>query len=121
MAHLAVFGSLNWDHALRCTSLPKPGETILSQNYAGGAGGKGLNQAIAAARAGAEAALFGAVGTDALGEILRHFAIADRVVTVGVTTIPDESSGQAFVMVADDGENAIIVAAGANARRRGQI
>lgn len=114
MSRVVVVGSVNMDVVARVPRIPGPGETLLASGVSRGGGGKGANQVVAAARAGgAEAAFVGAVGADTDGEQLRALLEADGVNTVGVTT-SDEPSGVALISVADDGENAIVVVAGAN-------
>ncbi|MFF3026539.1 ribokinase [Microbacterium sp. NPDC057944] len=107
-----VLGSANHDTSVSMPRIPAPGETILATGAASGPGGKGLNQAVAAARSGAATTFVGAVGDDEAGERLRGVLI-DEGVRVGLGT-SDRPTGTAFVMVADDGENAIVVVAGAN-------
>ncbi|WP_230111722.1 ribokinase [Microbacterium foliorum] len=107
-----VLGSANHDTSVSMPRIPGPGETILATGAASGPGGKGLNQAVAAARAGASTTFVGAVGDDEAGERLRGVLIEEGVrAGLGVSERP---TGTAFVMVADDGENAIVVVAGAN-------
>lgn len=107
-----MLGSANHDTSVSMPRIPAPGETILATGAASGPGGKGLNQAVAAARSGASTTFVGAVGDDEAGERLRGVLIDEGVrAGLGVSEIP---TGTAFVMVADDGENAIVVVAGAN-------
>jgi ribokinase len=113
-----VVGSANLDVVLRSPVLPGPGETVLAADVSTGFGGKGANQAVAAALAGASVALVGRVGDDAGGAAYR-----DRLAGFGVDVrpllvTPGERTGTAYVMVADDGENAIVVDPGANAALR---
>lgn len=107
-----VIGSANLDTAVAVPRHPGPGETILAGDAVSGAGGKGLNQAVAAARSGAETWFVGAVGDDAAGARLRDVLLDDGArLRVAVSERP---TGTAFVMVADGGENAIVVVPGAN-------
>lgn len=108
-----VFGSINVDIALGVDHLPVPGETVLSDGYQAVPGGKGCNQAVAAAKLGVDVRMAGAVGDDAWASIPLAAMEAAGVDTDGVR-ITDAPTGLASVMVADDGENAIIVASGAN-------
>ncbi|MEL5957322.1 ribokinase [Streptomyces sp. CLV115] len=108
-------GSVNLDRILRCPALPTPGETVLVTSFTEGFGGKGANQAVAAATMGAATHLVAKVGGDANG--LKALANL-RGASVGVDTVITETSaptGQALVMVDPDGENSIAVISGANA------
>jgi len=112
---LAVLGSINMDLRVRAPRLPSAGETILGSAFASGQGGKGANQAIAAARAGAQVAMIGATGEDAFGEELIDALTAAGVDIAGVRRL-DGPSGIAVITVDDGGENTIVVAPGANGR-----
>lgn len=114
MTTLAVLGSANLDLVVRQPRLPHPGETMFGSSFTTVAGGKGLNQAIAAARAGGEVAFLGAVGRDAFGEQLREALRADGVATDGLVDV-DQPTGTAHIAVMDDGENSIVIVPGANA------
>ena len=114
---ILVFGSLNIDLVVRVKSLPAPGETVLGPSYDVVAGGKGANQALAAARAGAAVAMLGAVGKDAFGEIaLAELGVAG-VDLAGVAR-KGPRTGAAFITVDRKGENEIVVASGANLKTR---
>lgn len=107
------FGSLNADLIFEMARPPEPGETLLSRRFRMEPGGKGANQAVAAARAGAKVAMVGAVGRDGLAElVLRHLKDAG-VDTTRVATV-DAATGCASIIVDDAGRNQIVVAAGAN-------
>jgi ribokinase len=110
---VTVLGSANRDIVFTVERIPQPGETILATSTARYAGGKGLNQAVAAARAGAATTFIGALGRDedgdALAATIREESIADHLVRR-----TDEATGQAFIVVDGFGENTIIVASGAN-------
>jgi ribokinase len=109
-----VVGSVNVDLIMNVPELPEAGETVLGGRYAQGGGGKGANAAVAAARAGAEVRLVGAVGDDEHGRG-EHAALAAHGVSVDeVATIAGAATGVAFVLVAADGANQIAVASGAN-------
>ena len=110
---MTVLGSLNMDLALHLDTLPAPGETVLSGRRVDGPGGKGLNQAVAAARAGAFTRMIGAVGEDAEGMALRRVLAEDRIdPLVRATT---GRTGLAVVLLDAGGENSIVVAPGTNA------
>lgn len=112
---VVVVGSLNMDLVVHAARLPAPGETVSGTSYAEFAGGKGLNQAVAAARSGARVALIGAVGDDAAGAALRHVLVDEGIDHSGVRTIAGEATGRALISVDDRAENSIIVIPGANA------
>jgi ribokinase len=110
---VTVLGSLNMDLALHLQALPAAGETVLSRQRVDGPGGKGLNQAVAAARAGAFTRMIGAVGEDAEGMALRRVLAEDRIdPLVRATT---GRTGLAVVLLDAAGENSIVVAPGTNA------
>lgn len=111
---ILVFGSLNMDLIVPVPHLPRPGETVLSPAHATAPGGKGANQAVAAARAGAEVVMVGCVGRDAFGDELLEVVSAAEVDTRPIEPA-NAPTGVAVVCVADDGENQIVVAVGANA------
>ena len=115
MTGIAVLGSANMDLVVRQARRVEPGETIFGSSFHTGPGGKGLNQAVAAARAGASVAFIGAVGADDFGVRLRSWLTAEGI-DVGRVRIVDEPTGIAQITVTDDGENSIVVVAGANAR-----
>jgi ribokinase len=112
---VTVVGSLNTDISLAVPHLPGPGETVLSPAGAViGAGGKGANQAVAAARLGAAVRMVGCCGDDEFGTRLRAGLAAEGVDAGGVRVVPGAASGLALIAVDAAGENAIAVAAGAN-------
>ncbi|MET2011088.1 ribokinase [Microbacterium chocolatum] len=111
---VVVLGSANMDLVIRQTRAARPGETVFGKSFGSGAGGKGLNQAVAAARAGASVGLLAAVGDDDFGVRLRTFLAEQDVDTRGVSVVT-EATGVASITVTDDGENSIVVVAGANA------
>ena len=110
---VVVLGSANVDTVLRVARLPRPGETVLATGRQTGAGGKGANQAVAAARSGARTAFLGAVGDDAGAELLRS-VLSGAAVVAALRTAPSPT-GLASVVVDAAGENAIVVDPGANA------
>ena len=112
---VCVVGSLNFDIICRVDHLPTPGETVTGSSLSRLPGGKGANQAAAAARAGAKTVFIGAVGRDEPGDIVVA-ALMDRGVDVsGVKVFDHIASGHAFISVAESGENSIVLAPGANA------
>ncbi len=112
---VVVVGSLNLDLVVRSPRHPTPGETLIGTEYSEVAGGKGLNQAVAAARSGARVAMVGAVGDDHAGEILRSVVRAEGIDDRWLVTLADQTTGRALITVDDHGENSIIVISGANA------
>jgi len=113
---VTVVGSLNTDISLAVPHLPGPGETVLSAAGAViGSGGKGANQAVAAARLGAAVRMVGCCGDDQFGTRLRAGLAAEGVDTAGVRVVAGAASGVALITVDAAGENSIAVAAGANA------
>lgn len=111
---VVVIGSANLDLVATTVRLPRPGETVLGTSYAEHAGGKGLNQAIAAARAGATVAMIGAVGDDEPGERLCSIATAEGVDMSAVARIGATPTGRAVITVDAGAENSIVVIPGAN-------
>ena len=111
---VAVVGSANMDVVFVVARAPRPGETLLADRAALYPGGKGLNQAVAAARAGAVTTFIGAVGRDDHGAALTR-VLDDDGLDRRQLRRSDESTGQAFIVVDAAGENAIVVASGANA------
>ena len=110
---VVVVGSANMDLVARVVRLPHPGETVSAHDYFEACGGKGANQAIAAARAGARTAFIGAVGSDAAGDTLRA-AFKNDAVDTSMLATAREPTGRALIGVSDDAENLIIVVPGAN-------
>ena len=110
-----VVGSVNEDLVVSVERLPAPGETLIGGRFAQHHGGKGGNQAVAAARLGASTSFVGAIGDDAFGAAARTALEADGVDVTGLFTLPGEATGVALIMVDDAGENTIAVAGGANA------
>ena len=113
-ACVAVVGSLNADHRVNVAHIPVPGETVLASPVVVAAGGKGANQAIAAARAGAAARIIGAIGDDDDGDVIRRALTGDDIDTRHVHTIAGAQTGRAFITVDTSGENTIVVSPGAN-------
>ncbi|QUR68270.1 PfkB family carbohydrate kinase [Mycobacterium spongiae] len=111
---VCVVGSANMDMTFNVTKLPRPGETMLASALTCAPGGKGCNQAIAAARAGARVRFVGAVGDDPAGNHVRAHLLANGIDVAGTSVVPGPS-GTAVIMVDADAENAIVAAPGANA------
>ncbi|MDK8874168.1 MULTISPECIES: ribokinase [Paracoccus] len=105
-------GSINIDHVYRLPALPRPGETLHAQSYAQGLGGKGANQSVAAARAGADVVHLGAMAASD-GWVLGRLAEAG-VQTSAIARLPDIATGHAIILVDTAGENSIVLHGGAN-------
>ncbi|OBF91510.1 ribokinase [Mycobacterium sp. 852014-52450_SCH5900713] len=115
MARVCVVGSVNMDLSLRVDALPSPGETVLASSLTYAPGGKGGNQAVAAARAGARVQFVGAIGDDPAARQLRAHLL-DNGVRLDATAETPGPSGTAIVVVDAHAENTIVVAPGANGR-----
>lgn len=111
---VTVLGSANLDLVFLVDRIPQPGETMLANSGQRHPGGKGLNQAVAAARAGATTNFIGALGLDDAGELLAG-TMADANIVSGQLRRQSIATGQAFIVVENSGENTIVVASGANA------
>jgi ribokinase len=111
---VVVAGSANMDLVATAPVLPRPGETVLGHDFAMVPGGKGANQAIAAARAGASCAFLGAIGSDSFGVTLKARLAASGVDSAHARVVYG-SSGVALVVVDGEGENTIVATPGANA------
>ncbi|MDJ0768725.1 MAG: ribokinase [Ilumatobacter sp.] len=111
---VCVVGSANLDLVATAPRLPSAGETVLGTAYAEHAGGKGLNQAVAAARSGARTAFVGALGRDAAGAELRS-VLDDAGIDLDAVADVDAPTGRALITVNEQGENSIVVVPGANA------
>jgi ribokinase len=111
---VTVLGSMNMDISVTVPRLPGPGATVLGSAARFAPGGKGGNQAVAAARLGARARMVGCVGDDDFGVRLTGALRAESVDTSAVRLVPEMASGLALITVDPDGENMITVAAGAN-------
>ncbi|WP_223542929.1 ribokinase [Pseudomonas sp. GL-B-12] len=112
-AKVVVIGSLNMDLVTRAPRLPKGGETLIGQSFTTVSGGKGANQAVAAARLGAQVSMIGCVGSDAYGEALRGALLAEQIDCQAVSTV-EGSSGVALIVVDDSSQNSIVIVPGAN-------
>ncbi|MDO9591329.1 MAG: ribokinase [Microcella sp.] len=115
-ASLIVLGSANTDYTVLVERHPLPGETLLGDELVVATGGKGANQALAAARSGAMPVFLGAVGDDANGRQMLDALGSGGVDVSSVAVVDDAPTGIALITVSRDGENTIVVAAGANAR-----
>lgn len=111
---ILVVGSANVDLVTRVPRCPKPGESLIGQSFKTVPGGKGANQAVAAARLGAETYFAGCVGNDHFGAMLKDQLAAANVDVTHVKTHASEPTGTAVILVADSGENSIIVTPSAN-------
>jgi ribokinase len=110
-----VVGSANTDMVVRVPTLPRPGETVLGGTFFTARGGKGANQAVAAARAGGSVTLVACVGDDAFGDETLAALGAEGVAVQSVRRVAGAHSGVALILVDERGENSIAVAPGANA------
>lgn len=111
---VVVVGSINVDEIIGVAVLPSPGETVLGRERATGLGGKGANQAVAAAAAGGEVRLIGAVGADQHGAMALEQLAEYGVDTSRVSSLPGTATGRALVILSETGDNEIIVIGGAN-------
>lgn len=116
MPRVVVFGSSNTDMTARLPHLPSPGQTVLGHSFLTTPGGKGANQAVAARRAGAEVVFVTAVGDDAMGREALGLYRREGIDVGHARVVAGVPSGVALIYVADDGENMIGVAPGANLR-----
>ncbi|MCL4535024.1 MAG: ribokinase [Bacteroidetes bacterium] len=116
MARIIVVGSANMDLVVRAPRLPQPGETVLGARFYTAPGGKGANQAVAAARLGAAVCFVGRVGTDAFGDQLGASLREAGVGLEHTLRDPGAPTGVALITVDEIGQNTIVVASGANAR-----
>ena len=114
MSRIAVVGGINQDIVIHVPRIPQPGETVHHGRLGRYAGGKGANQAVAAARAGASVSMLGAVGADAAGDDLLRGLLANGVDTTHVARVDSEATGTALIAVDRAGANSIAVAEGAN-------
>jgi ribokinase len=113
-AKVVIVGSLNMDLVTRAPRLPRGGETLAGHSFVTVPGGKGANQAVAAARLGAQVAMIGCVGDDAYGAQLRTALLNEGIGCDAVTPIAGQSSGVALIVVDDNSQNAIVIVAGGN-------
>lgn len=116
LPQVVVVGSINMDLVVRTARLPEAGETVSGKSFATIPGGKGANQAVAAARLGAPTAMIGCVGDDAFGQELRRVLAADGIDCRAVREVPGVPTGVALIEVDDAGRNHIVVVPGGNGR-----
>ncbi|WP_163920756.1 ribokinase [Photobacterium sp. Alg240-V54] len=116
MNKLVVLGSVNADHVLQVPSFPRPGETLHGRNYQVIPGGKGANQAVAAARLHADIGFIACVGDDSFGINIRENFKIDGIDITAVKMQPNCPTGIAMIQVSDNGENSICLSAEANAK-----
>jgi ribokinase len=112
---VVVVGSFNTDMTIKAKKIPGPGETVIGGHFSTGGGGKGANQAIAAARIGAEVSFVARVGNDLLGREGIKRLNEEHINTKYIYRDNELPTGVAFIVVDDKGENSIVVASGANA------
>lgn len=119
MKQLTVLGSINADHVISVPHFAKPGETLSGSNYHIAYGGKGANQAVAAARLSERSKMqvnfIGCVGEDAIGEQMRNTFAQEGMNIESVRKVKGQTTGIALIQVAENGENSIVISAGANA------
>lgn len=113
-ARIVVAGSVNMDLVFRTPRMPQPGETLMGRSFMQSPGGKGANQAVAAARMGAQVAMVGRLGADALGAALRQALANDGIDTSQLRDTPEVATGTACILVDDDAGNCIVLTGGAN-------
>lgn len=118
---VVVLGSLNVDMTLHITQMPKPGETIPAISKTNSAGGKGANQAVAAARSHAQTSFIGQVGNDNAGKFMVNALKADQIDTDHISVDEQEGTGSAVILLDEAGQNSIMVYGGANQSMRPAI
>ncbi|HID95133.1 MAG TPA: ribokinase [Candidatus Latescibacteria bacterium] len=116
MPRITVIGSINMDLVIRAPRLPRTGETLFGEGFSMVPGGKGANQAVTAARIGAQVTFVGKVGRDIFGEELRTSLARERVDTRYLFTDDHAATGVALIVIDNSGDNSILVAPGANMR-----
>ncbi|AHG77001.1 ribokinase [Mannheimia varigena] len=114
MKKLTVLGSINADHVISVPYFAKPGETLTGHSYHIAYGGKGANQAVAAARLGAKVSFIGCIGNDDIGRAMKTAFAQDGIDVGAIKTIDNQMTGIAMIQVAESGENSIVISAGAN-------
>ncbi|EFM89124.1 ribokinase [Actinobacillus pleuropneumoniae] len=119
MKKLCVLGSVNADHVIRVPYFPKAGETLKGGHYHIAYGGKGANQAVAAARVRntslVEVDFIACIGADDIGRAMKQAFVQDGINPEHIVEVADQMTGIAMIQVADSGENSIVISAGANA------
>lgn len=111
---LVILGSINADHVITVPHFARPGETLAGRDYRIAFGGKGANQAVAAARLGMATDFIACIGNDDIGRAMVKAFAEDGININTITTVNGEMSGIAMIQVTDSGENSIVIAAGAN-------
>ena len=111
---IVVVGSSNTDMIMQLEKIPVPGETVIGGEFSTAAGGKGANQAVAAARAGGNVIFIASVGKDSLGAQAVEGFIRDGINIEHIEKVDNSASGVALIFVDKKGENSIAVASGAN-------
>lgn len=114
MNTITIIGSINLDRTIRVKQMPKPGETMHTKEIFSAGGGKGANQAVAAKRSETITNFIGAVGNDAAGDMMRELLSEEGIDLSGVQTLEKQATGQAYIIVDDQGENSIMIHSGAN-------
>lgn len=114
MANILVVGSINMDLVVRVPHAPAPGETVLGGDFETFPGGKGANQAVASSRMGGDVTMVGRVGKDDFGDTLIQELVENKIKTTFVVKDSAAATGIAMIAVAENGENLIVVASGAN-------
>ena len=114
MNTITVIGSINLDRTIRVKQMPKPGETMHTKEIFSAGGGKGANQAVAAKRSEAVTNFIGAIGNDESGEMMRELLSEEGIDLAGVQTLEKQATGEAYIIVDDQGENSIMIHSGAN-------
>lgn len=114
MNAITIVGSINLDRTIRVKQMPKPGETMHTKEIFSAGGGKGANQAVAAKRSAATTRFIGAIGNDEAGEMMKELLSEEGIELAGVQTLEKQATGQAYIIVDDQGENSIMIHAGAN-------
>lgn len=115
-ARITIVGSLNMDLVIRSPRIPQPGETIIGSEFQTIPGGKGANQAVAAARLGGQVSMVGRVGEDSFADALLENLASAEIDATFIQRDRQAASGVALIVVDDHGENIIVVASGANMR-----
>lgn len=121
MARIVVVGSANVDLVVQAPHIPRPGETVLGRDFVMALGGKGANQAVGVARLGAEVVFLARVGKDSFGDQCLEGYAREGINTSYISLDPEEATGVALIVVANDGENSIAVASGANMRLKPEL
>ena len=114
MNTITIIGSINLDRTIRVKQMPKPGETMHTKEIFSAGGGKGANQAVAAKRSETVTNFIGAVGNDTAGDMMLELLSEEGIDLSGVQTLEKQATGQAYIIVDDQGENSIMIHSGAN-------